>query len=63
MNPSVSTVHSSIGIKINKPARIGLAGSSKGGNRMHERPAFLTLMIVILMIKVKIVVKIIFRKR
>jgi hypothetical protein len=59
----VSTVHSLIGIKINKPARVGLAGSSKAGNRMSLGPVFLVLMIVVLVIEVKIVIKIIFRRR
>jgi hypothetical protein len=56
-------VHSPIGTKTNKPARNGLAGLSNRGNRMSGGPVFLALMIVILVIEVKIVIKIIFKRR
>ena len=42
---------------------IRLAGSSKGGNRMSAGPVFLALTLMVLVIEVKIVIKIIFRKR
>jgi hypothetical protein len=45
------------------PAWNGLAGSAKGGNRMFAGPVFLALMTVILVIEVKIVIKIIFKRR
>jgi hypothetical protein len=44
------------------PAWNGLAGSAKGGNRMFAGPVFLALMTVILVIEVKIVIKIIFKR-